>query len=195
MLKYLCLDLKYMQGELLIMSVSQGARKNIEPTLFTSFQEPVNYDHGICYDDTLKYHWPPEDCNSTKFKVLTLMMMTIMIQALWDTVYCWLAIRFLLFGHLGIWTLNMKEAASSSKMPVITYQLTHHIPEDMDSCLQTGTSTQIYRPQGTADLQWAYYCVISSRVKLHHGSMWVSCQLRYFSPTGYGPHMMDTAER
>ena len=144
-------------------------------------------------------HWTTtdhQDCNSTKFKVLTVVvMMTIMIQVLWDTVYCWLAVRFPLLGHLGIWTLNMKEAANSSKMPVITYHLTHHIPEGMDDCLQTGTSTQIYRPQGRADSQWAYYFVISSRVKLHHGSMWVSCQLRYFSPTGYGPHMMDAAER
>jgi len=45
----------------------------------------------------------------------------------------------------------MKEAESASKMPVITYHLTHHIPEDMDNCLQTGTSTQIYRSQETAD--------------------------------------------
>jgi hypothetical protein len=56
MLKYLGLDLKYMKGELFIMSVSQGARKNIEPTLFTLFQEPVNYYHGIWYGDTLNYH-------------------------------------------------------------------------------------------------------------------------------------------
>lgn len=132
----------------------QGTRKNVDPTLFTTLHGPVIYDHGICHADTLKYHWTSGDCNSTKFKVLTVIMTTtITIQAFWDTAYYWLVVRFLLLGHLGILTLNKKEAASFSKMPAITYHLTHHIPEDMD-CLQTGTSIQIYRPQGTADSQW-----------------------------------------
>lgn len=46
----------------------------------------------------------------------------------------------------------MEKAASSSKMPVTIYHLTHHMPEDMNF-LQTVTSTQVYRPQGIANSQ------------------------------------------